>query len=529
MIKKNLKPWTYRVCSVAAVAAVALFAMRSAEGAALAAAAAVAGMLLEYRMSRAFQRIGQELARGGDTMMIAGAETSFLMDALKKSIQLELENANEIAVGAEEIARTTEQIAHNADQAARAASETRVQAIGGREAIAVTLEKMRGASRQAERTAEAMSGLQDKAGQIQVIAQVINDIAMRTNLLALNAAIEAARAGEHGRGFAVVAGEVRQLAQKTKSATDDIARMLKEIDADTSSVAGVMDELVIQVTTAAADVEKTGTALDEIGMRADGAEQESGKIAHAVKEHVQATDRITGAIVRIRDGIEKAMGDIQRAADRALVSSDMAENIYDLIAPLGLDTLHDRMRGLAEAGAAGVARLLESAIKEGRASIEDVFDRNYVPIPGTNPQKFTTRFDRLTDELFPTVQEALLESDPAVAYAGAVDSNGYFPTHNRRFAKPLTGDYARDLLNNRTKRIFADRTGLRCAQSTRPHLLQTYKRDTGEVMHDMSVPIRIAGRHWGGFRVGYASAGASAPQTKNTTARTGFATAQRAV
>ena len=87
--------------------------------------------------------------------------------------------------------------------------------------------------------------------------------------------------------------------------------------------------------------------------------------------------------------------------------------------------------------------------------------------------------------------------------------NGYFPTHNRKFSQALTGDYEKDLANNRTKRIFSDRTGSRCGSHTDAFLLQTYKRDTGEVMHDMSIPIYVNGRHWGGFRVGYRSVGQS--------------------
>ena len=145
-------------------------------------------------------------------------------------------------------------------------------------------------------------------------------------------------------------------------------------------------------------------------------------------------------------------------------------------------------------------------MSDGRISEADLFDRNYQPIAGTNPQKFTTRFDRFTDETLPGIQEPILEEHPTVAYAGAVDDRGYFPTHNRRFSRPLTGNYDLDLANNRTKRIFSDRTGSRCGSNTQPFLLQTYKRDTGEVMHDVSVPIYVFGRHWGGFRIGYRSA-----------------------
>ena len=135
----------------------------------------------------------------------------------------------------------------------------------------------------------------------------------------------------------------------------------------------------------------------------------------------------------------------------------------------------------------------------------DLFDEQYTPISETNPQKFSTRFDRFTDDVLPAIQEPILDQYNHIAYAGAVDRNGYFPTHNKRFSKVLTGDLATDLANNRTKRIFNDRTGSRCGSNTKHFLLQTYKRDTGEVMHDLSAPIYVNGRHWGGFRIGYRS------------------------
>ena len=132
-------------------------------------------------------------------------------------------------------------------------------------------------------------------------------------------------------------------------------------------------------------------------------------------------------------------------------------------------------------------------------------DRTYTPIPNTDPPKHKTRFDDFTDRVLPSLQEALLVAMPQLAYAGAVDNNGYFPTHNKKFSQPLTGNYDVDIVNNRTKRIFSDRTGKRCGSNTKPFLLQTYKRDTGEVMHDLSAPIYVNGKHWGGFRIGYRS------------------------
>ena len=88
-------------------------------------------------------------------------------------------------------------------------------------------------------------------------------------------------------------------------------------------------------------------------------------------------------------------------------------------------------------------------------------------------------------------------------FALCADDHGYVPSHNRRYSKPLTGDPAFDKMNNRTKRIFDDRTGLRAAGNREEYLLQTYMRDTGEIMNDISTPIMIRGRHWGAVRVGY--------------------------
>jgi HAMP domain-containing protein len=82
-----------------------------------------------------------------------------------------------------------------------------------------------------------------------------------------------------------------------------------------------------------------------------------------------------------------------------------------------------------------------------------------------------------------------------------VDENGYLPTHNSRFQRPVTGDPQQDLSGNRTKRIFADPVGIAAAKNKEPSLVQVYKRDTGETMWDVSSPIFVKGKHWGGFRV----------------------------
>jgi methyl-accepting chemotaxis protein len=191
--------------------------------------------------------------------------------------------------------------------------------------------------------------------------------------------------------------------------------------------------------------------------------------------------------------------------------AERGEALFETLADAGVATAHDRIREVAQTAAQEVERLFAQAIADAGITEQALFDRNYQAVPNTDPPKHTTAFDAFTDRVLPALQEKILEELPQLAYAGAVDDNGYFPTHNRKFSRRLTGDYQTDLVNNRTKRIFNDRTGTRCGANTRPFLLQTYKRDTGEVMHDLSVPIYVNGRHWGGFRIGYRSLEAAAP------------------
>lgn len=101
------------------------------------------------------------------------------------------------------------------------------------------------------------------------------------------------------------------------------------------------------------------------------------------------------------------------------------------------------------------------------------------------------------------LQEQLVDQSSWVVYAISIDRKAYVPTHNRRFAQPLTGNEKVDFIGNRTKRIFDDPVGRRCGDHEQPFLLQTYRRDTGEIMHDISAPVYVKGRHWGGFRIGY--------------------------
>lgn len=446
-------------------------------------------------------KVGEEI----DHIMIGAAETSHFVDSVRKKIEQDVRTTNEIVTSSEQNATTTEQIAANAERASKVAADVRSESVAGRADIDLGLHRITAARQDAQTASALMTALQEKSRRIHVITETINEIAARTNLLALNAAIEAARAGEHGRGFAVVAGEVRQLAQRTKSATDDIGAMVREINDQAEHAASGMTALTGKVSEAAQNVARVHDFLVNIERSAGISQDEIQQIALASREHVRTTHVITDAISEIRDSMRQTESALPRAARSAMTLVDRAETVYDALAYSDVVTLHDPIRKAAEEAARDIGRIFAQAIASGQISSEALFDRHYKPIPNTDPLKHSTRFDAFTDRVLPPVQEAILGAFPQLAYAGAVDNNGYFPTHNKKFSQPLTGNYEVDFVNNRTKRIFNDRTGARCGANTKPFLLQTYKRDTGEVMHDLSVPIYVDGKHWGGFRIGYRS------------------------
>jgi hypothetical protein len=158
----------------------------------------------------------------------------------------------------------------------------------------------------------------------------------------------------------------------------------------------------------------------------------------------------------------------------------------------------------AAIGARQWGDLFDSAIDSGQLTVPDVFDKAYVEIKGYNfgtLPKYHTRYDSYTDKAVLVFQDKFLEYQDFI-FAVGVDENGYLPTHNTVYQKPMTGVPEKDLVGNRSKRIFADAVGLPAAKNTEPTLKQVYKRDTGETMWDVSSPIFVKGKHWGGFRVG---------------------------
>ncbi|GAB4352506.1 MAG: methyl-accepting chemotaxis protein [Gammaproteobacteria bacterium] len=467
-------------------------------------AAAPTAELVEAYFSK-HAKLAEHVAEIGGSMATAAAEVSFASDQLRTRVNSQVAHANEIANATGMISSTVQAAVDSSGRAVETAKQARRASYIGQEMIQEATQQMEQMRARVEEAANLMAHLEGRADQIRQITGVINEIADQTNLLALNAAIEAARAGDQGRGFAVVAEEVRNLAKRTTAATTEIGQMVQEINEETRNAATTMHDVVEAVAQSSQQTEKVNKQFEEVLDHARAVEQQINEIAEGSEQNHQHLQQISDSVQTITSDLSETEADVESVAKQALQVSDRAEALFESLGEISLGPVHDDVCRLATRAARQIGEIFEQAVASGRIGIDDLFDRNYQPIEGTNPQKFKTRFDDFTDEVLPPIQEALLAENSAIAFAAAVDENGYLPTHNRKFAQPLTGDYDTDLVNNRTKRIFDDRTGARCGSHTRPFLLQTYKRDTGEVMHDLSVPIFVNGRHWGGFRVGYRS------------------------
>ena len=160
-----------------------------------------------------------------------------------------------------------------------------------------------------------------------------------------------------------------------------------------------------------------------------------------------------------------------------------------------------------EAGAA-LTKIFENGVASGAISIDDMFDTDYVEIPGSNPVQHRTKILGWADRALPPFQEAFAAKDPRMAFCAMIDRNGYLPVHNKIYSHPQRpGDVTWNTANSRNRRIFNDRAGLAAGRNLRAYLIQSYARDMGNgktvMMREIDVPIRVNGRHWGGFRTAY--------------------------
>ena len=161
-----------------------------------------------------------------------------------------------------------------------------------------------------------------------------------------------------------------------------------------------------------------------------------------------------------------------------------------------------------DTAAQDVGGLWRRRLRRGDIAEEDFFSTKLTMIDGTGPQQFMAPFTTLLDRILPPIQEPVLAVDPRIQFCVAINVTGYLPTHNAKYSEPQRpGDVAWNAMHSRNRRVFADRSGLAAARSTRDFLIQAYNRDMGDGrlirLKEVDAPLMVNGRHWGAVRIAY--------------------------
>ncbi len=438
---------------------------------------------------------------------IGGASVSYFIDKLSQFFNEQVDSTKEIANRVSNLEEANTKVIALSEEVTSNITHSEKEAMQSIEVLDEVSNQQKGLESQIANTTSLLHELRDNASAIGNIVDTINQLAEQTNMLALNAAIEAARAGEQGRGFAVVADEVRNLAKRTTEATSGIEDVLNQITQKTHDSVSAITQVSESGNRMSDLVQQTSAKLDESRQSVHSAQISMETLNGSIENAKTDSSGISLIARNLFESIESHTSNLKDVSNKAFDIAVQTESIFRAVSVFEIETKHQLVQRIAINASKEIGNILEKAISDGKLTSQQVFDTQYKQIENTNPPKYSTKYDSYSDSHFPLIQEPILNNNNFIIYAGAVDINGYFPTHNKCFSKPLTGNYEQDLLHSRTKRIFDDATGARCGKNKELFLLQTYKRDTGEIMHDLSAPIFVNGKHWGGFRIGYTAEG----------------------
>ncbi|MDP3601613.1 MAG: methyl-accepting chemotaxis protein [Bosea sp. (in: a-proteobacteria)] len=364
-------------------------------------------------------------------------------------------------------------------------------------------------SQGAQSISQALAQAVADAHKVRASSDAIQAITREIQLLSINAGVEAARSGAAGRGFAVIAAAVKHLAEQTRDAT---ALSSKQLDALVNSVdllASKSEENALTARRASDESQSISQQIGELDSFSRDVVELIGEIdaiSNPTRDNAIAFAKVGEDLRALVDGVDHSSENLDKASQRAETLVSISEGILGAIAASGVRTAQSELIATAMETATRIGGLFEQALDRGELSLADLFDEGYQPIPGSDPVQHMTRFVKLCDRVLPPIQEPLLASNRRIVFCAAVDRNGFLPTHNVKYSHPQGNDPVWNNANCRNRRIFNDRTGLSAARNRKPFLLQTYRRDMGGgqflVMEDLSAPILVKGRHWGGFRFG---------------------------
>ena len=256
-----------------------------------------------------------------------------LRDMTNKTAEITSEQSqatDDVTRSVDEMFSSVQNVAQNASSAASAAKEADAEAKAGRAVVTQSVESINDLASEVERAATVIGKLEADTENVGTILDVIKGIAEQTNLLALNAAIEAARAGEQGRGFAVVADEVRTLASRTQDSTQEIQRVIEELQSAARSAAEVMSHSQEQANASVEQAAKTDSSLATITEKVGSITTMNTEIADATGEQEKVSNSIKSNVEGIRVNADKAVKNVQEVEAASDSLAEISNNLKEI-------------------------------------------------------------------------------------------------------------------------------------------------------------------------------------------------------
>jgi len=283
------------------------------------------------------QGIVRQLANTSGRLAEAGEKISAAAHEQAGTAESEKEQTSQVATSMQEMSEIVTQVSENSVKAAEVSRQAAATAQHGGSIVEGTLRKMREIAESVGATAKKVEELASSSSQIGRIVGVIDDIADQTNLLALNAAIEAARAGEQGRGFAVVADEVRKLAERTTTATKEIADMIQSIQTETGRTVSAMQQGMKQVEEGVTSTSSAGDSLQEIIRMSEQVGKMIAQIATAASQQSSTTEQVNRRMDQIAQLVNESARGTQSSAKACQELSELAMELQTMVGNFKLE------------------------------------------------------------------------------------------------------------------------------------------------------------------------------------------------
>jgi methyl-accepting chemotaxis protein len=283
------------------------------------------GAMSEMR-DRLRQMVGSIQAAAAQ-LAVSAEQVSGTSAQIARAVTEQRSQASQVASALEEMISSVREVTHNCNGATERAIHTGALASGSRETVASVAGQVRELSAEAQRNGQTVLTLGERSRQITQVVTLIEELAGQTNLLALNAAIESARAGEHGRGFAVVAGEVRRLAERTTSATKEIAQAVGSIQKGTADAVQNIQSSTDRVQKSVATADAAAESLSVLDSSMAEMRQRIQQIAQAAEEQSQASGMVGQSMNEIAASINSSSESAEEAARTAVALTSLARKL----------------------------------------------------------------------------------------------------------------------------------------------------------------------------------------------------------